>query len=326
MMDLSIIMNTKDEDRHVIDRTLKPLLEGIEGKDAEIIINDNSQYVKHFYDHHQIRHLRNQKNIGVGGGFNKGVEHSRSEFLVLLGCDTVVQDDWYDRVLQTLNDHPNTIFNAASSGFTHMSEPFRQPRAIRYGAHLLYKMTIDDLPTHSALKKDKKFSRILQGKWNPVEPDPGEELGAITCLMGAFYWMHKSDYIKLRGWNHHKMWGSLESWISIKARAHGMQLLVDKRLEAAHYFGREIVRPSRADYQYFNMLFIAHTMFHPEIAQELEYHLRYGGRETKIEKLQVNNARVMLKRMGGAVKTERDYNNRHFKEGLIRDIRKFNIL
>ena len=136
--------------------------------------------------------------------------------------------------------------------------------------------------------------------------------------------MQKSDYQKIRGWNGHVMWESLEPHLSIKARAHGMHLVVDNELEAAHYYGRNPDRPTRHDLQYYNMLFIAHTMFSDSLRDELVWNLRYGGREEKIEKLNVNRARKMIKRNNGLVQKERDYNNRHFKHGLISNWDKFN--
>lgn len=323
MKDLSIIFPVKDETKELVNKTLEPLLADMTGKDTEIIIIDNSKYEKHEFTHPQIRHVKNGKNVGVGLSFNQGVELADSERIVLMGCDILVQEGWYDRVIQTLDSHKNTIFNARMSGCTDTQEPFRTPRAIRHGAHILYKMTVNDLPKHSLLKNDKKFSRILQAKWNTREPNPGEEFGEIGCLLGAFYWMHKTDYQKIHGFNHHKMWGSLEPLLSIKARGHGITLLVDKRLEVSHRFSRSVVRPSRPDYQYFNMLLIGKTCFSDALYKEFENHLRYGGREEKIEKLNVNRARVMLKRVHGAIQEERDYNDRHFTNGLIKNIKNF---
>jgi len=323
MKDLTIIIPVKDELLPVLERTLAPLLTGIEGRNAEIIIVDNSLYETHTFNHQQIRHLKNGRNVGVGLAFNQGVGAADSERVMLMGCDVIIQDNWYDRVLQTLDDHANTIFCAVSSGYTDQSKPFRPVRVRRFGCHVVYKVTKDDIPIGSKLRNDPKFSRILQGKWNYFEPNPGQELGQIGCLMGALYWMHKSDYTRIHGWNHHRQWGTLEPNLSIRARGHGMQIMLDKTIEGSHYFSREIVRPSRGDFQYFNMLYLAHTCFSPSIAGELEYYLRYGGRDIKVEKLNVNKARVMLKRMSGAVTTERDYNNRHFTHGLIKDINNF---
>jgi hypothetical protein len=244
--------------------------------------------------------------------------------VVLMGADVIPQEGWYNRVVLTLSESTSTIYNCVSSGFSDGVKPFSPSRSRRYGANLLYLVTKQDIPTSSPLQEDPKFSKILQAKWR-YKPPTTEEFSAIECLLGAFYWMHKSDFQKIHGWNGHRMWGSLEPMLSIKARAHGMSLIVDCMLDAAHYYGREIHhRPIRMDLQYYNMLFMAHTMFSDALRDELVEYLRYGGREEKIEKLNVNQARVMIKRNHGLVQKERDYNNRHFKHGLINNWDKFN--
>lgn len=323
MKDLSIIMPVLDEKLSVLEHTLTPILTEIEGKNVEIIIIDNSKYQKITWDHQSIRHIRNGRNPGVGASFNQGVELADSENLVLMGCDVVTLPGWYDRVRITLFDNPPTIFNAACSGYNDDDPPFHKDKIIRYGAELLYTVGRSDLPDDSISKHDKKFSKILQGRWIDSDPDPDNDLTPIGCLMGAFYWMHKSDFVRLRGWNGHRQWGSLEPFLSIKARAHGMKILLDKKIEVSHYFGRDVMRANRQDFAFFNMLFIARTMFSPALADELEYFLRYGGRDELIEKLQVNNARKMLKRVHGLVSDERDYNQRHFDGGLIANIDQF---
>jgi len=316
-MKISIIIPYLN-DFSVLMMVLPHLLREVPAGEGEIIIIDNGSFDSLYLPPDpRIRIIRNRRNIGVGGAFNQGVEKSRAEYIVLMGCDVIPQRGWWKRILETLDDNTNTIFNCVSSGFNDKSKPFSGKSVKRYGAHVLFKVTKQDLPSHSPLQEDPKFSKILQAKWNYLPTT--EEFSEVRCLLGAFYWMHKSDYVKLRGWNLHKMWGSLEGMLSIKARAHGMKLIVDRGLEAAHYYGRAIDRPTRMDLQYYNMLLIAHTMFSDALRDELVAYLRYGDREEKIEKLNVNQARVMIKRNSGAIQLERDYNNRHFVHGLIKN-------
>jgi len=321
--ELSIIIPYMNDEQY-LETTIPVLLNGIKNKDAEVIIIDNGSFSPLQVSYPKVRVIRNQKNIGVGGAFNQGVELAQSNRLILMGCDVMTRRGWYNRVIKTLDEHPFTIFNCVSSGFSDASEtePFRPKRSKRYGAFILYKVRKQDLPGNSPLRNDPKFSKILQGKWNYRQPSQDEFI-PIRCLMGAFYWMHKDDFQRIHGWNGHRMWGTLEPFLSIKARAHGMNLVVDTKLETAHHFGRSVLRPGRPDLMYYNMLFAAHSMFSEALAQELEYYLRYGDREEKIEKLNVNQARVMLKQNRGLLMRERDYNNRHFIGGLIKSIEQF---
>ena len=322
-MNLSIIIPYIN-DEHVLSLSLPTLLKSIKGKEAEIIILDNSRFNPLRLDHEQVRVINNHRNVGVGMSFNQGVGIAKSCNIVLMGADVIPQPGWYDTVIKDLEQNNGTIYNCVSSGFSDGREPFNEKSVRRYGAFLLYKVEKKDLPTHSHLHNDPKFSKILQAKWNYRDPDPEHTHVPIRSLLGAFYWMRKEDFQKLRGWNGHRMWGSLEPFLSIKARAHGMQIVINKDLDAAHYYGRSPMRPARHDLQFYNMLFMAYTMFSDALREELIWHLRYGGREEKIEKLNVNQAMKMIKRDHGLVQAERDYNNKHFKHGLISNWDRFN--
>ena len=322
-MKLSVIIPYMN-DLDVLQVILPALLKECKLGECEVIIIDNGSYLQLVYPDDRVRIVRKQSNIGVGGAFNQGVELAKADKIVIMGSDVIPQDGWFDRVISTLDNSTATIYNCVSSGFNDLKEPFGPSRIMRYGANLLYLVTKDDLPANSVLQNDPKYSNILQAKWR-YQPPSTDEFLPVECLLGAFYWMHKSDYEKIHGWNGHRMWGSLEPMFSIKARAHGIKLLVDTKLEAAHHYGRAPVdRPSREDLRFYNMLFMAHTMFSDALRDELIEHLRYGGREEKLEKLNVNVARLMIKRAHGLVQVERDYNNRHFKHGLIKNWNKFN--
>lgn len=315
-MKLSIIIPYLN-DLVALRKIMPALLQGVPPGEAEIIIIDNGSEQELVELDDRVRVVRNQINIGVGGAFNQGVVLSKADRLVLMGCDVIPQEGWYDRVMETLDGGPGTIFNCASSGFYDDKEPFHQSRNIRKGADLLYTVSKDDLPEKSPLRDDPAFSKILQAKWRYSYSK--KELHNVECLLGAFYWMHKSDYELIRGWNGHKMWGSLEPFLSIKARAHGIKLIVDTKLEGAHYYGRSIGRPFRMDLQYYNMLFMAETMFSDALRDGLVEHLRYGGRDEKIEKLNVNKGLLMIMQHHGLIQRERQYNNHHFKHGLIQN-------
>jgi len=320
-MKLSVIIPALDDEKP-LGMILPHLMDEMPADESEIIIIDNGSWNELKMDHPLIKIIRNRRNVGVGMAFNQGVETAQSENIVLMGADVIPNEGWYSRVLETLAYNWNVIFNCVSTGFTDGRDPFHKGRLFRYGAKMLYKVTKDDLPSTSPLQNDPKFSRILTAKWNDLEPDPGETFGIIECLLGAFYWMKKRDYQRLHGWNGHRMWGNLEPMLSVKARAHGMQLVVDKNLEAAHYYNRD-VGFRRLDLWYYNMLFMAHTMFSEALRDELVWYLRYGDRDELIEKYQVNLARKMIKADHGLVQAERDYNNRHFQHGLIANWERF---
>lgn len=312
-------------DLEIFNFTLPFIISSLDGYHSEIIIIDNGSHDELYIpEHPNVRVIRNQVNVGVGGAFNQGVEESKYDNIVIMGPDVVPKGEWVDRVLDGLENTINTMFSCTSTSFDPGFESglFMVGTKRRYGANILFKMDRDDLPDEHPDRIFPNYHRILQTKWN--EDIPSGDTRAVECMLGAFYWMHKSDFVKVRGFNGHKNWGSLEPFISIKARAHGMRILVDHKIEAAHDFGRKVTRGSRADIQYYNMLFMAHTMFSEALRDELVDYLLCGDGDKDLGRLNVKQGLKMLKRHTGLVKAERDYNNRHFKHGLISNWDNFN--
>lgn len=323
-MDLSIIMPYLN-DSHVLSMTLPRILEGMPEEGAELIIVDDGSFEPLTFPwlHPRVKVIRHETTKGVGLSFNQGVEMAKSCNIVLMGCDVIPQEGWYDTVIQDLNGSTPTIYCSVSSGFSEGIEPFSALRTRRYGANLLYTVTDKDLPDDRKKNDPHPYAKILQTKWI-YDFTMGERFTDIQSLLGAFYWMKKEDFQKIHGFNGHSRWGSLEPMISIKARSHGMNLVIDKSLEAAHYYDRKIYRPVRADHIYYNMLFLASTMFSDALRDELLDFLLYDAAGTKRGRLNVNQAIKIIERNHGVVQAERDYNNRHFEHGLIKNWDKFN--
>jgi hypothetical protein len=101
----------------------------------------------------------------------------------------------------------------------------------------------------------------------------GEE---VPCLIGAFYVVNKAWYNHIGGWDTspsvpmrgHQHWGALEPWISLKSWLAGGSVRVISDLLTGHVYHRlgskaDILkhRGIRADYKWYNKLFVIETMF-----------------------------------------------------------------
>jgi hypothetical protein len=94
----------------------------------------------------------------------------------------------------------------------------------------------------------------------------------VPCLIGAFYVAKKDFYVRINGWdtdgthnNGHKYWGGLEPWISIKTWLAGGEVRVIDTIDVGHVYYRipsvMTHRGVRADFRWYNKLFMAHTLF-----------------------------------------------------------------
>ena len=72
----------------------------------EIIVGDNASsdssisFLGEAYP--QIRVIRNEKNYGFAGGYNKVLEQLESDYFILLNSDVEVHPDWINPVIQLM--------------------------------------------------------------------------------------------------------------------------------------------------------------------------------------------------------------------------------
>ena len=223
-----------------------------------------------------VQIINNTRQQGVGYSFDRAAEVAHGETLVIMGADTFAMPLWA-KTLWTLQD--NEIGCGCNVGLQPGNHDItREGLYRRYGAKILYTLTVDDLPKHSELRKDPDYRDIIESKWLPKQ---GDEPYEIPCVYGAFYFMKREFYDRIGGWDTqegvpyrgHKMWGALEAHLSLKARVYGGKCMMYPALEVGHIFGRIddifAVRAIREDCKYWNKLFIAHTLLDDELRDEV---------------------------------------------------------
>lgn len=85
--------------------------------DIEVIVidncsSDNTQLVVHEEQNNFVyfRYIRNDKNIGIGGNIVKSLEVPSSEYIMLIGDDDYISEDYLKEVIDILkNDRPQMI-------------------------------------------------------------------------------------------------------------------------------------------------------------------------------------------------------------------------
>jgi glycosyltransferase involved in cell wall biosynthesis len=286
---ISVLMPVHNEDKELLTRVLVHFTMNKQGEDLEIILyNDGStksdatflslhdldfpQRIKNY-----LKIIDNPKQYGVGYSFDRAFEASRGEIIVLAGSDTFPQRSWLSDVKSLVKD--NEIGCCASVGLNLGNYDIDAPdRVTRYGAKLLFKVTIDDLPPESKLRSNPDYRDILEGKWESKKSDEPYE---ISCAMGAWYFMKREFYEKIHGFDTiegqrlvgHQHWGKLEPYLSLKAKVYGGKCVVYPNIRVGHVFHKfnedDPPRAIRDDLKWFNGLFIAHTMLEESFRDEL---------------------------------------------------------
>ena len=308
-MKISIIIPFKNE-LDEIDGVISHLLSSscTNSVDIEIIVvNDGSVYGSGRFcslelDYPNVKVINNHKSFGVGYAFDRGVENCTSEIIVLMGCDVFPKEGWYDKVIEAVQNNPNTLGNAVCIGD-------KTPYTKHYGADLLFTVGNDDLPLKSKLRERRGgYTSLFKARWKDrVSNEPYE----IPCLLGAFYFTSKTYYNLLGGWDTvrndinrgFRSWGHLEPFISLKSWLYGGGCTLYPDIEATHIFGRiDIYNQWKkggrsAEWQWWNCLWALETMILSDFTRNRLYdfvnpELNFGVAQKMIRDNKVTIERV----------------------------------
>lgn len=319
--EVSVVIPNKDDDS-LLPEVIRRLNNGVKESRFEVIIVDDGSFnpvrAETFADYTNVKIIYNKVNKGVGYSFDMGVKNALADNILLLGSDVFVKDkDWIKDVKRNATDYPKAFTCATCVGINpdNMMDRDWSERTRRYGANIVFKMTLDDVPKNSPLQKKKEWADITQCKWIRVKIS--EESYEIPGILGTCYAVSRRWYLHIGGWGWIKethglskeemkwigfrVWGNLEPMISFKSWFAGGSCRVDPRWETAHVFSRPVNRAVRLDMMYWNRLFALYTLFPEEQAKALDNHLLKGKNE--------NEARKRIKQNKNAVMAEKRYND-----------------
>lgn len=302
-------------DYELIDSVVKHIIDTAESDDYEIIVYNDGSVLSSGrprtleLDYKNTRVINASQSFGVGHAFDRAVESAKGEYLVLMGSDVYAHKGWHTKVLDAVKSNPTTIGCAVCVGD---KEPFRK----YYGADLLIKMGIDDLQLHSKLRQRKGgYTDLFRGKWAKKR---GNEPYEISSLMGAFYWVSKTWYQHIGGFDTEignrycgfRVWKHLEAHLSMKSYLCGGNCVLYPDIEVTHVFSREHKSGARsAEWMFWNSEWILETMV-------LSQSARNRLHDFMNPELNLNVARQMIKRNMETVERYKEKNRQRFKYGL----------
>lgn len=264
-MSVSVIIPCRN-DQEWLNLTLASLFEGQNPDDLDVIVVDDCSDPAVVISDYPVRVLRNNIHKGVGYSFDRGVFVAKFDTIVLMGSDVLVEArSWLSACKNMAKRYPNAICCAISAHLSPKMLNIDDATKFTYGADLRFFMEWTEMSNPQQYRLD--FLRAAS-----INEFSGQ---TIPCLIGAFYITTKSWYNHIGGWDTdpsvklsgHQQWGALEPWISIKTWLAGGEIRVVP-ISTGHIYHRYLTtadvlgnRGFRADYQWYNKLYIVETMF-----------------------------------------------------------------
>ena len=311
----SFVISYHNEGREFLLECLDQLKASIDISEYEIIVVDDcsSQPLADIPD---VKIIRNQRNVGMGKSFDKGIAEAKGDDIIFLACDIrFIPNNWVSKLIKEINDYPESLTCTCCVGMNqedpkNMDFAYRRTRSRNYGATILMLHDKQSNP-----RKEESFRGIIEAKWHPLDKTSIDNSYEIPCILGACYGVKKSWYQYIDGfWGHH-LYGTLEPYISLKSWLMGGSCRVAPHVETAHIFKREGTHGTPQDALMFNKMLVATLL--------LEDSQRY------IDFLGINGvlkrAKMYFEREKPAITAKRA----EYKEKIVRNINeiavKFNI-
>jgi glycosyltransferase involved in cell wall biosynthesis len=163
--------------------------------------------------------IRHTSRLGVGQAFDSGVKQAKYDNIILMAADTRYKDNgWAELLYDEIQLYPTSLVSTTCIG-----DNYRHTGA-----------TILIFHDHiSNPRKPKYFRGLVEAKWLPTFEGESRE---IPCILGACYAVKKDWYQHIDGFWGHRIWGSLESYISMKSYLFGGSCRCVPRAETYHIF------------------------------------------------------------------------------------------
>jgi len=257
-MQLSIIIPYHEEGVDFISTTLFSIKNTIDIENYEIIVVDDGSAVE-LENIDGIKIVRHKTNLGVGAAFDTGVKIAQSENLFLMGSDIrFLKNGWASKMITEIKNHPKsfTCTSCININAENMDIEDRKKVGVPTGATIL--MFHDKKSNPNATET---FRGIIEAKWLPYLKDRDIDSHEIPCILGAAYGVSKSWYNYVDGWAGHKMWGTLEPYISLKSWFFGGSCRCASRIETAHIFKPAGTHGTPQDALMYNKMFVSMVLF-----------------------------------------------------------------
>ena len=274
---LSIIIPYHNEGKSFVMECINQIKITIDVDKYEIIVIDDFSDTPLNIEEKYVKIIRQSQNMGVGLAFDRGVSESQYENIFLTASDVrFVKNNWASKIVEEIIKHPKSIICTTCVGLNadNMNLEKRRHTHRCQGANVLI---FHDHKTHP--KKPENFRNIIEGQWrSPLNVEKSKiDSFDIQCLMGAAYGVSKEWYTYIDGFAGHKLWGTLEPYISLKSWFFGGSIRLAPQIETGHIFKASGTHGTPATALLYNKMFVSLVLFNERDATKLISFLGTNG-------------------------------------------------
>lgn len=261
MKNLSIIIPYHQEGEMFLMDGINQIMDTIDVSDYEIIVVDDGSAIP-LRDLPGIKVIRHNVNKGVGVAFDTGTAAAQSDNIFLAASDIrYIKNNWASQMVKEIQEQPKAFIctscvNLNAEKPENLDITKRRLISVVNGATILLFHDQKSNPHMTAT-----FRGIIEAKWLPSLKSRDVDSFEIPCILGAAYGVSKAWYEYVDGWWGHKLWGTLEPYISMKSYLFGGSCRTLPRVETGHIFKKVGWHGTSQDSLMYNKMMIATLLF-----------------------------------------------------------------
>ena len=178
-----------------IPACLKSVRDACEGIDAQIIVLDNGSVepilpeIRQFFP--EVEWIDSKENLGFGKGCNLAEKRATKPYLFFINPDTVVSRDSFTKVLDFMEEHPES----GTVGCRILNEDGSLQWACRRSFPTIVSAVSKTIGLAALFPKNKTLA-----SYNMTYADP-DEVTEVDAISGSFFCMRRDLYEKLGGFD-----------------------------------------------------------------------------------------------------------------------------
>lgn len=178
-----------------IPACLKSVRDACEGIDAQVIVLDNGSVepilpeIRQFFP--EVEWIDSKENLGFGKGCNLAEKRATKPYLFFINPDTVVSRDSFTKVLDFMEEHPES----GTVGCRILNEDGTLQWACRRSFPTIVSAVSKTIGLAALFPKNKTLA-----SYNMTYADP-DEVTEVDAISGSFFCMRRDLYEKLGGFD-----------------------------------------------------------------------------------------------------------------------------